>query len=85
MRYMSGRSLATQIKSGPLSPAEIKQILTQIIPALEKLHSQGIVHRDLKPGNILFNEEGNAYISDFGISKLSEASVALTGSGIYEP
>ncbi len=82
MRYMPGGSLADRLAQGALSIQGVAQILTRLAPALDKAHSQGIIHRDLKPANILFDDEDNPYLSDFGIAKLVEATAALTGSAI---
>jgi formylglycine-generating enzyme required for sulfatase activity/serine/threonine protein kinase len=82
MRYMPGGSLRDRIKRGPMALADIRRIVDQLAPALDKAHAQGVIHRDLKPGNILFDEDDNAYLSDFGIAKISEATAQLTGSGI---
>ncbi len=82
MRYMTGGSLSDRIKEGPLSVAEAARIFRRLAPALDQAHVRGIVHRDLKPGNILFDQYDDAYIADFGIAKLSEASMAFTGSAI---
>lgn len=82
MRYMPGGTLADKIKQGVFTLRETTQLILQIAPALDAVHSQGIVHRDLKPGNILFDNFGNPAISDFGIAHFSTATSDLTGSAI---
>jgi len=82
MRYMAGGSLAERIQKGSMPLAEIAHILQRVAAALDYAHAKGVIHRDLKPGNILFDEYGNAYISDFGIAKLAHATTKLTSSGI---
>ncbi|HLF88129.1 MAG TPA: SUMF1/EgtB/PvdO family nonheme iron enzyme [Anaerolineales bacterium] len=82
MRYMAGGSLEERIKNQSVSPGETIRIFQQIAPAMDYAHHRGIIHRDLKPANILFDSDNNAFVADFGVAKMSEASTALTGSGI---
>lgn len=82
MRYMSGGSLSDRIQTKPMTFTEIAHIIQRVAAALDYAHGKGVIHRDLKPGNILFDEYDNPYISDFGIAKLSQASIKLTNSGI---
>lgn len=82
MRYMPGDALTRKIKEGKLTLGYATQIISQIAPALDAVHSQGIVHRDLKPGNILFDSFGNPAISDFGIAHLTTGTTDLTGNAI---
>ncbi len=80
MRLMSGGSLRDRIDAQKkFSIAEIVEIFAVLAPALDYAHQQGIIHRDLKPGNILFDQHGRPYLSDFGIAKLAEAGATLTG------
>jgi serine/threonine protein kinase len=81
MRYMPGGSLSERIVRG-LSLNEIAYLILRVGAALDYAHNKGIVHRDLKPGNILFDENNNPYISDFGIAKFAQAATRITNSGI---
>ncbi len=82
MRLMTGGTLADKLKEGKFNLEEAVQILTQLAPGLDAAHKRGIVHRDLKPGNILFDQYNNAFLSDFGIARLTEGDGTLTGSRI---
>jgi serine/threonine-protein kinase len=83
MRHMSGGSLNDRLRQGPISLQETSQIITRLAPALDAAHSRHIIHRDLKPSNILFDQYGNAYLSDFGIARMSTSATAtLTGESI---
>lgn len=89
LRLMPGGSLADRLRQGPLSIDETATILRRLGSALNHAHSQGIVHRDLKPGNILFDQYGDAFLSDFGIvhvaSSTSAAPLTATGSVVGTP
>lgn len=88
MRYLTGGTLADRMRRQkderiPMpSLGEIADLLAQLASALDYAHKQGIVHRDIKPSNVMFDEHGNAYIVDFGIAKLIEATESLTGTGV---
>lgn len=89
MRLLTGGTLAERIRmmDGMLpSPGEVLHFLNQIASALSYAHSQGVVHRDIKPGNIMFDNQGNAFLVDFGLAKLlDEASLTNSGLAIGTP
>jgi len=82
MRLMSGGSLEEKLIKGRLSLDEAAKIFDRLGAALNAAHGKGIIHRDLKPANILFDQYNNAYLSDFGIARLSEGNQTLTGENI---
>ena len=82
MRYMTGGSLSDRINAGSLDLDQVAYILLRLADALDYAHNKGIIHRDLKPANILFDEIGNAFISDFGIAKFTQAATRITHTGI---
>ena len=82
MPYLKGGSLKGQIAQGPLSARQAYGVVRRIAGALDKAHSKDIIHRDLKPGNILLDEEQEAYLSDFGIVKVAKGDTEyLTQTG----
>ncbi|MFQ3537195.1 MAG: serine/threonine-protein kinase [Aggregatilineales bacterium] len=81
MELLHGGSLADRIERGALPIPAIVAVLHQIAPALDYAHQRGIIHRDLKPHNILFDEHGHLFLTDFGIVKLQGADQALTREG----
>ncbi|XP_042055852.1 probable LRR receptor-like serine/threonine-protein kinase RPK1 [Salvia splendens] len=54
--------------------AMLHKIALHIASALCYLHNQRILHRDIKPSNILLDGNCNAYLADFGLSKILEGA-----------
>lgn len=79
MRYMSGGSLSDMIKKGKFSLRDAALIIERLASALDHAHSRGVIHRDIKPDNVLFDGSNNPYLSDFGVAKVTETLVSVTG------
>lgn len=69
MRYISGGNLTVQLQKRTFTLDDIARFLDQITAALSVAHRSGVVHLDLKPDNILFDDDDNAYLTDFGIAR----------------
>ncbi len=84
MEYVDGITLKDYIKSNDkLDWCETVNIGRQICSAIDHAHKNGIVHRDIKPHNILYNSEGIAKVTDFGIARAAAfSSVTVVGSTI---
>ena len=93
-----GEDLDTILKDrGRLGERDARAILLQVLSGMRYLSTpsddgrrQGIIHYDLKPGNILFDGDGRAKITDFGLSKIVDSGdddegMELTsqGAGTY--
>ena len=88
MRWMRGGSLEDVLVGGKPDPEHAARIVDQLAGALSSAHRAHTVHRDVKPANVLLDDEGNAYLSDFGIAQdLADwrDSVPAEGLGYSSP
>lgn len=92
MQFLSGgdlKSRCTRTLDGLPQPMPVDSLTTWlpgVADALDFIHKKSFVHRDVKPPNILFDANGNAYLSDFGVAKVvaekAPTEVSLTGTGM---
>lgn len=70
VQYLRGGNLRERItkQGGQQTQEEILEWLPTMADALDTVHQNGSLHRDVKPANILFDAQGNAVLSDFGIA-----------------
>ena len=81
LRYLGGGSVATLIRKGPIEVATAARWVRTVAGALAFAHAHGLVHRDVKPSNMLLDEAGNAYLTDFGIAAASDAVSGFASGG----
>jgi len=81
MRYLEGGTLRQVLAQGELPHPEVIYLLRQVATALDYAHRKGVVHRDLKPSNVMIDREGNAFVTDFGIARVSGPDQQLTAAG----
>jgi serine/threonine-protein kinase len=85
MEYLEGEDLrAIANREKVLAPSRVVGFLLQALDAIDEAHTLGIIHRDLKPANIFLATGARGVkiikVLDFGISKISNAGVDMTGT-----
>ncbi len=86
MAYADGQDLQELIKrKGRLDVEQATHIAKQLCRALEAAHHEGVIHRDLKPQNVLMDQQGVAYILDFGLASSAELGASLAGELMGTP
>src|SRR5437667_9073792 len=80
MQLVEGRRLDEVIKSESMPNRRAAELITKLARTVHYAHKRGILHRDIKPGNILIDADGEPHLTDFGLAKLVEREITLTGA-----
>ncbi|WP_437679096.1 nSTAND1 domain-containing NTPase [Sorangium sp. So ce131] len=88
--FVPGRSLAELLsEQGALDPQEARDLMLQVLGALDYAHQQGIVHGDLRPAHVMIVPSGarrKALVCDFGfgavVADLRAGQQGARGSGV---
>ncbi len=88
-KYVDGDSLRAILlrqKGHPLAVKEVLTVMKALCASLGYAHYKGVVHCDVKPGNVLVDQGGNIFLTDFGIARHAEStntSMAEAGTVAY--
>ena len=90
--YIPGASLKEQLDQGKkFSPQEIRRIALEVLSILLYLHqlSPVLLHRDIKPSNLIYGEDNQIYLVDFGAvqdrAAAEGATFTVVGTYGYAP
>ncbi|MFC4861128.1 protein kinase domain-containing protein [Pseudomonas sp. MAHUQ-62] len=68
-REYAGQTLAEHLRlGGPMPLPEWLDIAPRLLKALGQLHRRNILHRDIKPENLLWGDDGELRLLDFGLA-----------------
>lgn len=76
MDYIRGESLKSYVKrEGAIDAGKVLDMFKPVLESLIKVHEVGIIHRDISPDNLLFDENHNLVLIDFGSAELQNADL----------
>jgi serine/threonine protein kinase len=75
---------AIHAERGPRQTEKVREMMLQLLDAVEHMHSRGVFHRDIKPENIFISDAGTVKLGDFGLATIeSECFDQAVGSDRY--
>lgn len=81
-----GGTLKERLTDGPLPVSEARQIVGKLADGVAQAHALGILHRDIKPTNVLFADERQPVLCDFGLVRETGSSrMTHTGEVLGTP
>ncbi len=83
-QFIDGPSLKTILRERgqPLSIIESLTFLKTVSAALGYAHRNGVVHCDVKPGNVMVDQGGGIFLTDFGIARHAESTRTSFGGTV---
>lgn len=83
MPYHSRGSLNTLMNKRFLSVREIVKYSLDFLSGLHFVHTKKLVHFDIKPTNIIIDDSNRALLTDFGLTKYTDANGFASPDKIY--
>ncbi len=75
MAFIDGQTLSRFVGTPQYyDQRNLAEIIIEIALALEHAHQKNVIHRDVKPGNVLIDENGTSFITDFGLARKLDQS-----------
>ena len=75
--YIQGETYYDLLQSGKFSEAEIRELISELLPVLEYIHEQNLIHRDISPDNLIYRRaDRKPVLIDFGCVKQAANAVS---------
>ncbi|NIM95683.1 MAG: protein kinase [Anaerolineales bacterium] len=81
-RYIDGPTLKQILRRREGKPLDLDEVLVYLkalSSALGYAHAHGVVHCDVKPGNVMVDQGGSVYLTDFGVARHAESTTTTLG------
>lgn len=85
MEYISGMSVKDYIRQhGPMEGEQVLQLMRPVLETLARVHKTGMVHRDISPDNILFSENKELVLIDFGSARVRNMEMTKSMTVVFK-